>query len=433
MATPAATCGQRGARATAGALLRTLAPDFLRSIGTLHLNGNLGMSSAPAHATPARSFHGSKSSPLSCTVASIAPSDPSTPTAAAAAAPPLAYELVEPPAGTPGAAEAPTAIILHGLMGSGRNWRTFAKSLATVTAAAGHPWRFALVDHIWHGKTNGELQHRAARNPSLPLRSYTGEEDTDDAHANEAVQLAAVAVAKVVQHIGHHHSSGGYPAAILGHSLGGKIALRYLKIAAATAGAAETGTRESAAVPLQTWSLDSVPTPLGPNDDPHDVDRVLHVIRALPRTFASRDALKTALAAEQGANQFSKDLVDWLGSNLVPKDPALGPTSPLTWVFDVDGASALYASYKRDDHSLDLMLNPPIGREVHVVRAAKSTRWPEDLVEQLRTRAEEGGTLRYHVLPDAGHWLHVDNPGGLRDIIAPELIRLSGLLQERRQ
>jgi|AntAceMinimDraft_5_1070358.scaffolds.fasta_scaffold241218_1 hypothetical protein len=39
----------------------------------------------------------------------------------------------------------------------------------------------------------------------------------------------------------------------------------------------------------------------------------------------------------------------------------------------------------------DLMLNPPLGREVHVVRAAKSTRWPEDLVEQLRTRAEEGG------------------------------------------
>jgi len=86
MATPAATCGQRGARATAGALLRTLAPDFLRSIGTLHLNGNLGMNSAPAHATPARSFHGSKSSLLSCTIASIAPSDPSNPTAAAAAA-----------------------------------------------------------------------------------------------------------------------------------------------------------------------------------------------------------------------------------------------------------------------------------------------------------------------------------------------------------
>jgi pimeloyl-ACP methyl ester carboxylesterase len=31
------------------------------------------------------------------------------------------------------------------------------------------------------------------------------------------------------------------------------------------------------------------------------------------------------------------------------------------------------------------------------------------------------GTTRYHELPDAGHWLHVDNPAGLTAMVLPSL------------
>lgn len=109
-------------------------------------------------------------------------------------------------------------------------------------------------------------------------------------------------------------------------------------------------------------------------------------------------------------------------------------------MFNVDGAAALYDSYKRDDGALATALSPPGGvdTEVHIVRAERSKRWPDDLVRRLvaatedrngnidgdDTTAADGGGLRYHVLPKAGHWLHVDNPTGLRDIIAPELVRL---------
>jgi pimeloyl-ACP methyl ester carboxylesterase len=93
---------------------------------------------------------------------------------------PLAYEMIEPPAGTPGADTAPTVLVLHGLMGSGRNWRSFIRRLSAATNASGEPVRFALVDHIWHGRTNGEVDHRSARNPRLPL-----------ADEFEAVHLAA--------------------------------------------------------------------------------------------------------------------------------------------------------------------------------------------------------------------------------------------------
>jgi pimeloyl-ACP methyl ester carboxylesterase len=45
-------------------------------------------------------------------------------------------------------------------------------------------------------------------------------------------------------------------------------------------------------------------------------------------------------------------------------------------------------------------------------------------LEVLGGKDEGKGVLKYHELANAGHWLHVDNPVGLRDIIAPELARL---------
>ena len=36
------------------------------------------------------------------------------------------------------------------------------------------------------------------------------------------------------------------------------------------------------------------------------------------------------------------------------------------------------------------------------------------------------------MLRDAGHWLHVDNPEGLRDVLAPELARLGKALAGKR-
>lgn len=90
------------------------------------------------------------------------------------------------------------------------------------------------------------------------------------------------------------------------------------------------------------------------------------------------------------------------------------------------GAAAMFSSYKRKEY-WDLLEHPPPGVEVHIVRAANSDRWSKrelshlDELETKSGKAPGEGALRVHVLPDAGHWLHVENPLGLLDLINPSL------------
>ena len=369
-------------------------------------------------------------------------------------APPLAYELIEPPESTSPseAASAPLAIVLHGLMGSGRNWRTFTRALSRRVADEGVPWRFALVDHLWHGRTFSDAALREKRHPVGPFRSAKRPD------APCAVDLAADAVAAVAEHI-RAHTTGinaravppGFPpaAAVIGHSLGGKIALRALakqkkaaakekaydeKARASTNDVDRLSSNERPPPPhALCWTLDTVPAGVASASDPHGVRRVLDAVASLPREFASRDALRLALASSNEKKaSFPRDLVDWLGTNLAPVDARLGASSPLRWVFDIQGVAALYDAYEREDEeALAACVDPPPSHETRVVRAARSERWDDGVVRALESAsAAPGARVRFHVLRDAGHWLHVDNPDGLRALIAPELVRLGKELRE---
>ena len=52
------------------------------------------------------------------------------------------------------------------------------------------------------------------------------------------------------------------------------------------------------------------------------------------------------------------------------------------------------------------------------------------MVKLRSASADPKKSVRLHVLPNAGHWLHVDNPDGLCALIAPELVRLGKELRE---
>ena len=57
---------------------------------------------------------------------------------------------------------------------------------------------------------------------------------------------------------------------------------------------------------------------------------------------------------------------------------------------------------------------------VEIVRAV--ARWSESQWERLRKAETSQGGLKLHILENAGHWLHADNPEGLRRLLADNLL-----------
>ena len=252
-----------------------------------------------------------------------------------------------------------TAFLLHGLLGAGRNWRTFAKGLRERLGA--EEWRIVLVDLRGHG---GSAEIGATG-------TGTGTGTVRDA-ARDVDDLARAL---------------GAPSVVIGHSLGGKVALVYSKLATVAA--------------TQVWSLDSVPGKVS-GDDAHGVQEVVDAVRRLPARIPSSRWLARELSP-----QFSSAMIDWIGSNL------RNVGDELEFVWNIDTVRDLYGSYRNTDswHSLEAPRS-----DMFVVKAENSTRWSPECIERLKSTS-----TKFMELPRAGHWLHTDNPDGLMEFIVGEI------------
>lgn len=77
-----------------------------------------------------------------------------------------------------------------------------------------------------------------------------------------------------------------------------------------------------------------------------------------------------------------------------------------------------------------LLEHPPKGMEIEIVRAENSDRWDVDVIQRLERLGADGsegeeGKVTVHLLPKSGHWVHVDNPKGLLEIVSPKIASLS--------
>jgi pimeloyl-ACP methyl ester carboxylesterase len=239
------------------------------------------------------------------------------------------------------------AFVLHGILGSGRNWRTFARRLAEARPDT----EYVLVD----------------------LRNHGDSADAPPPHTVTSAADDLVALAKVV----------GPPQEVIGHSFGGKVALRYAQ-------------RHPEGL-QRVWVLDSRASADPPEGD-NDVLGVIRTLRDVPQPLASRDELVPLLTGRG----FSPMLARWMTTNLRRADDGY------RWAFDLDAVDAMIEDYWHLD-LWPVLRDPPC--RIDVVRAGLGDRWPESVLRRFRVDAHPSVTL--HTLPKAGHWLHVDDPDGL--------------------
>jgi len=287
---------------------------------------------------------------------------------------------------------APSAVFLHGLLGNRKNWRNIARKVVEQ-----HPqWKVMLVDLRGHGGSN--------------TRDLLGHQpDSLEACAQDLSHLFAV--------------EGATPQVLCGHSFGGKVVLQYLKDCAGGG---------SMDLPRHSWVLDTLPGQIK-RGEMASVTAVLEALQRVPPPFVSRDDMVQKLSEQK----LPRAIVQWLTTNLVAHpDPQVAARGGLTWTFDLDVIQRLFSSYCATSF-LDFIRAPPAApvvggkrAQLTVLRAGRNLVWNEGpldaLVEAvaLANAAEverPGGNALIQVqhvdLPKAGHWVHVDDPAGLMELM----------------
>lgn len=253
-----------------------------------------------------------------------------------------------------------SVVLLHGLLASGRNLRSFARGIL-----ARCPTRSAvLLDLPGHGETS---------------HSQLAREVTTVAGAASAVVTALA----------------GLPVdVVIGHSFGGKVAF-------------EVGKQRPSVEAV--WLLDSS---LG--TDPEwrrraDVGEVIRALARVPMPAAERgDVLRSLVGLG-----LTERLAEWMTTNLARAEQGY------EWVFDLAQIEALTDDYFAIDLLSELERRQS-GPHVHVVRAERGERYSDAELATLERLARRGD-VSLHTLARAGHWVHADNLPGLLDIVCAQL------------
>lgn len=248
-------------------------------------------------------------------------------------------------------------LVLHGMFGAGRNWRTVANQVVQARP----DWGVILVDLRMHGDSQDFA-------PPHTLRTAAGD-------------LATL-----------RNATGLHAAGILGHSFGAKVALQY-----------------AADYPQdlrQIWIVDATPSAGEPAGTAW---RMLEAVRALPAVFASRDSAVEALRRAG----FAPEVAQWMATNLERSDAGYA------WKLDFGALRAMLQDYFRTDFWTAIE-NPPAGFEVHVLKATESDAIDDAAEARLRSIASTNGRVFLYRV-EGGHWLNVDNRDAIAGLLSRAL------------
>jgi len=258
-----------------------------------------------------------------------------------------------------------TVVFLHGLLGNGNNLKTMAKRFGGGI----------LVDLRGHGKSGSSCHVEEKR------KQHTFENCAEDV-------LTSVAALD--------DASKSSSSTIVGHSFGGRVALECaMKLSTSN----ERNTT--------TWLLDTVP-----GQAHESVVSVLETVESLSgRQYETRAEVSKVLLEEKG---MEKGLAHWLASGMTTTTD----DKYLEWGFDIDVATAVLPEFGTQDFYGKLrhlvLSEENCETIVHLVRGGTNSSWSMDILTKLQEIQQQSpNRFHLHVLPKAGHWVHVDDLPGL--------------------
>ncbi|KAL0555780.1 hypothetical protein IC582_004277 [Cucumis melo] len=171
--------------------------------------------------------------------------------------------------------------------------------------------------------------------------------------------------------------------------------------------------------PVRVWVLDATPGIVRPGGDGEDhPEQLISFLSTLGNEVYSKQDVVNALVQ----HGFSKDVAQWVVTNLRPIGPHSSSSSGFSWAFDLKGIAEMYHSYE-ETNLWKIVEDVPRGVHINFLKAERSLhRWALEDIRRIHAAeelaVEEGGGVEMHVLEDAGHWVHADNPDGLFRILS---------------
>lgn len=279
-----------------------------------------------------------------------------------------------------------SALFMHGILGSKKNWRTFSHEFVKLNGQ----FTTIAVDHRGHGSSPA-LHH-------TPNTVASCADDIIDTIDSPDLQVPPLKI-------------------ISAHSFSGKVALMYLKKRLETDGP----------VPEHLWVLDALPGLYDGTVDSaqrQSVAGIIRLVSSLPAEFPSKDWMVQHLVAQA----IPLPIALWLCMNVVPATVANGGAGGGQFRFSFDTATieSLFADYCAQDlwgfleeYARDREGDRTACR-IHFIRAGKNHAWTPEVLGRFDelTRGGARSSVQLHAMPHVGHWLHSDDLHGTLRIMS---------------